>query len=383
MTDVIPMEGMHERRWRPASALLVLAIAAFWAAFFGDPALAHEEGDNDAAEPIYPMTFPVIGDVYYSDTFGAPRSGHTHEGQDLMSVNKVKGRPVVAVADGTVGWIGTTCCYLEIEHDDGWSSWYIHLNNDTSGTDDGQGWGIAPGIERGVRVVAGQLIGWLGDSGNAEGSSPHLHFELRQPGGAAVNAFHDLQQATVLTEPKSFSWSGAFWDDDGSVHEANIDKVAAEGISKGCNPPDNDMFCPDREITRGEMTAFLRRILDLPSVEETYYTDIEGDTFENDINALTAVGIGFGCTATEYCPSRPLLRGEMAEMLVRAFEYTNPDGTDFFTDDDGHFFEEAINKLRAAEITSGCNPPDNTWFCPDRTLIRAEMATFLVRALGL
>lgn len=382
MTDVIPMEGMSPRLWRSASAWLVLALATVLVAFFAEPARAHEEGDNDPAEPIYPLVFPVIGDVYFSDTFGAPRNGHTHEGQDLMSYG-VKGLSVLAAADGVVGWIGTTCCYLEIEHDDGWSTWYIHLNNDTPGTDDGQGWGIAPGIEQGVPVVAGQLIGWLGDSGNAEGSSPHLHFELRDPTGKAINPFHDLQQATVLEEPVAYSWSGVFRDDDGTTHEANIDKIATAGITKGCNPPVNDMFCPDREITRGEMAAFLRRILALPSVSEDYFTDLAGNTFRADINALTAVGIGFGCTDTEYCPSQPLLRGEMAELLVRAFEYVNPDGNDYFTDDDGHRFEDAINKLRAAEITSGCNPPDNTWFCPDRTLIRAEMATFLVKALGL
>jgi hypothetical protein len=383
MTDVIPMEGMFERHRRPAWTLSVLAFAALLAVLFAQPAQAHEEGDNDDPEPIYPLVFPVVGDVYFSDTFGAPRSGHTHEGQDLMSVGRVKGLPVVAAANGTVGWIGGSCCYLEIEHDDGWSTWYIHLNNDTPGTDDGQGWGIAPGIEPGVRVVAGQLIGWLGDSGNAEGSSPHLHFELRDPTGTAVNAFHDLQQATVLEEPGAYSWNGSFRDDDGTTHEANIDKIADAGITKGCNPPANDMFCPDRLITRGEMAAFLRRILDLPSAAEDYFGDDNGTTFEDDINALTAAGIGFGCTETQYCSGRALLRGEMAELLVRAFDYTNPDGTDYFTDDDGHRFEEAINKLRAAEITAGCNPPDNTWFCPDRSLIRAEMATFLVKALDL
>jgi len=377
MTEVIPVEGKCERLRRPAiAALVLLASAAFLAVFSGEPAQAAEEDE------VYPLIFPVIGNVYYSDTFGASRGGHTHEGIDVMTYG-VKGLPVVAAASGTVGWIGTTCCYLEIEHDDGWSSWYIHLNNDTPGTDDGKGWGIAPGIERGVRVVAGQLIGWVGDSGNAENTAPHLHFELRDPSGKATNPYLDLRAATVLTEAGAFTWNGAFWDDDGTTHEANIDKIADSGITKGCNPPANDRFCPSREITRGEMAAFLRRILELPSVADDYFTDDAGTTFEDDINALTAVGIGFGCTDTKFCSNAPLLRGEMAELMVRTWGYTNPGNTDFFVDDDGHEFEASINKLKAAGMTTGCNPPANTWFCPDRTLIRAEMATFLVKALGL
>ena len=67
--------------------------------------------------------------------------------------------------------------------------YYIHLNNDSPGTDDGKGWGIAPGIRPGVHVQAGELIGWMGDSGNAESTSPHLHFELRDPSGIIVNPY--------------------------------------------------------------------------------------------------------------------------------------------------------------------------------------------------
>jgi Peptidase family M23 len=153
------------------------------------------------AQSLYPLIFPVIGEVHIADNFGAPRGGgRTHEGVDIMTFG-VKGLPVVAAASGVVDWIGQTCCYLAIQHDDGWSSWYIHLNNDTPGTDDGQGWGIAPGIERGTRVEAGQLIGWAGDSGNAEGTAPHLHFELRRPDGVAINAYDALLAAPRLTEP--------------------------------------------------------------------------------------------------------------------------------------------------------------------------------------
>jgi hypothetical protein len=72
----------------------------------------------------------------------------------------------------------------------------------------------------------------------------------------------------------------------------------------------------------------------------------------------------------------------MAELLVRAFGYDNPDGTDFFFDDEGNRFEGSINALANHRITMGCNPPANTNFCPDMALTRAQMATFFVRAMG-
>ena len=149
----------------------------------------------------YPVVFPVDGDHHFSDWFWAARSSGIHHAQDLMAD---KLTPVVAAADGTVQLVNWTteshmnpdrCCTIALRHDDGWESWYIHLNNDTAGTDDGKAWGIAEGITPGVRVTAGQLIGWVGDSGTAERTAPHLHFELRDPRGVIVNPFQALADA--------------------------------------------------------------------------------------------------------------------------------------------------------------------------------------------
>ncbi len=149
-----------------------------------------------AVDGLYPMVFPVQGDHYYSDTWGACRDGCSrgHLGVDILT-GGVKGVPVVAAASGTIGWVSSTCCSLSIEHDDGWKSYYIHLNNDTPGTDDGQAWGIADGIESGVHVEAGQLIGWVGDSGNAEYVGPHLHWELWAPVDLEAENWRDRHQA--------------------------------------------------------------------------------------------------------------------------------------------------------------------------------------------
>ena len=71
----------------------------------------------------------------------------------------------------------------------------------------------------------------------------------------------------------------------------------------------------------------------------------------------------------------------MAELLVRAFAYDNPTGTNYFVDDEGNRFEDSINALAAHGVTMGCNPPANTKFCPDMPLKRSQMATFFVRAM--
>jgi len=178
---------------------------------------------------------------------------------------------------------------------------------------------------------------------------------------------------------------GAFFDDNGSVHEADIEAIAATGITKGCNPPVNDRYCPDDPVSRGEMAAFLGRALDLPVATSDYFTDDDGSVFTDNINAVATAGIVLGCNPpdnTEYCPEREITRAEMATMLTRAFAY--PMSTeDWFVDDTGSVHEPAINSIADAGVTVGCNPPENDQFCPNDPVTRAQMASFLVRALGL
>jgi murein DD-endopeptidase MepM/ murein hydrolase activator NlpD len=204
------------------SVLAVLAVALFATLL---PSAALAEPDENG---IYPMVFPVQGEHRLTNNFGAPRGGGTrsHEGEDIMAD---KGVPVVAVADGTVKWVGSTCCYLAIEHPDGWETRYIHLNNDTQNLDGtyndlGDGWGIADGIEPGVEVSAGQVIGWVGDSGNAEGTAPHLHFELRDPSGTPYNPYESLLAAQPVPDQEPPCPDGeicdvaAFQDLSGQFH---------------------------------------------------------------------------------------------------------------------------------------------------------------------
>jgi hypothetical protein len=153
-----------------------------------------------------PLFFPVLKGAKWSDTFGAPRSGHTHEGQDLLAP---KMRPLVACFSGTVqlslvtsgqSSSGNSIC---LTGDNGWEAMYYHLNCDTPGTRDGQGgarYAFAPGLKSGDHVQAGQFIGYVGDSGNARGGPTHCHFELRKLDGyRLVNPYLYLRQAKILT----------------------------------------------------------------------------------------------------------------------------------------------------------------------------------------
>lgn len=136
-----------------------------------------------AAEPL-DLHFPQEPTVTeFTDSWGAPRAGHSHKGNDLMAPKMTE---VYAAADGVVLWVrdrGSAGRYVAIEHGGGWETWYMHLNDDTPGTDDGAApLDLGVVVETGEEVEAGQLIGWVGDSGNAEGSSPHTHFELHHNG---------------------------------------------------------------------------------------------------------------------------------------------------------------------------------------------------------
>ena len=171
--------------------------------------------------------------------------------------------------------------------------------------------------------------------------------------------------------------SGTFTDDDGSTHEENIEAMVVAGITQGC---EENLYCPDKEITRAQVASFLDRALELPGTDTDFFSDDDGSAHEDSINRIAAAGITQGCEETLYCPTRPLNRAQMATLLVGALAGLSPATTDYFTDDDGSTHEDAINRIAAAGITTGC---ETGLYCPTRPLNRAQMATLLVRALGL
>ncbi len=177
--------------------------------------------------------------------------------------------------------------------------------------------------------------------------------------------------------------AGFFTDDDDSIHLRAIEAIAAEGITRGCNPPTNDRYCPKSTVTREQMASFLVRALDLPAGTATF-TDTADSIHAADIAALATAGITKGCNPpnnTRYCPTSTVTREQMASFLTRALDL--PAATSTFTDLGDSVHAADIGALAAAGITKGCNPPDNTRYCPKNPVTREQMASFLTRALNL
>jgi murein DD-endopeptidase MepM/ murein hydrolase activator NlpD len=119
---------------------------------------------------------PVLGGASFINTWGAPRSGgRTHKGVDMFNSRNT---PLVAVVDGTVRFSSNRLggVSTHVYSDDGITYYYAHLESHPTNISSGQ------------RVSAGTIVGYLGSSGNARYTSPHLHFEIR-PNGVAVNPY--------------------------------------------------------------------------------------------------------------------------------------------------------------------------------------------------
>ena len=136
-------------------------------------------------------------------------------------------------------------------------------------------------------------------------------------------------------------------------------------------------FCPTGNVTREQMASFLVRALDLPSTATDYFSDDETSSHETNINRLAAAGITTGCAVGKFCPIGNVTRAEMASFLVRALNLPST-ATDYFSDDETSSHETNINRLAAAGITTGCAVGK---FCPSGLVTREQMAAFLHRAL--
>ena len=177
------------------------------AAFLLVCALGLLAGSSAAAPPakkgVPRLVFPVIGDSTYTDDFGDARGQGGHEGNDIMAPRRAV---AVAAESGVVRFHTTSSragCMLYLDGESGTQYLYIHLNNDLTAGNDNRGKCVAGvayanGLKDGARVGAGQQIGYVGDSGDADGINPHLHFEVHPGGRGATNPYPYLQQAQRL-----------------------------------------------------------------------------------------------------------------------------------------------------------------------------------------
>ncbi len=119
-----------------------------------------------------------------------------------------------------------------------------------------------------------------------------------------------------------------FDDDNGNIFESAIDKLYTAGITSGCNPPTNNNYCPHSNVTRGQMAAFLVRALGLTdNGGGNHFDDDNGNIFESAIDKLYTAGITSGCnppTNDHYCPNANVTRGQMAAFLRRGLDDPPP-----------------------------------------------------------
>ena len=146
--------------------------------------LTKQERDWQAALLARPgYAFPVAGQHNYVDTFGAPRSDvPVHVGNDIFAAF---GTPIVAVADGRIYRVGTLKISgnrLWLRDKKGYRYFYCHLSD------------FAAAAYNGADVHAGEVIGFVGNTGDAEPTPPHLHFEVHMPNGAVVDPYSNLQR---------------------------------------------------------------------------------------------------------------------------------------------------------------------------------------------
>lgn len=166
-----------------------------------------------------------------------------------------------------------------------------------------------------------------------------------------------------------------FTDIASSTFADDIAWLFASGITAGC---DDDAYCPNATVTRGQMASFLARALELPDATGDRFSDDDGSTHEANINKVAEAGITSGCGSGRYCPTSLVTRAQMASFLAKALDLPASDA-DTFTDDDGLSHEPNIERIAAAALTNGCT---TTRYCPSDSVTRGQMAAFLHRAFG-
>lgn len=246
----------------------------------GDPTATSAASPNGCPF-VREVEFPVITNARFFSSFGAPRDAGArwHTGVDIEAPAMT---PVVAAGDGIVSTVHrdpAECCWVEITHGDGWVSMYLHLANDIPGGERNAWVGIRADLEEGDPIAAGEVLGWVGDSGNAEGGTPHLHFELRTPGGESIDPYPSLLRAlerapvalaatehdptgdgVIVTGRPQFG--GPFLDDDTFPDvESTFTALLVAGALPFCDPW-GLRICPDDPATGQTVTDWAAVLLD-------------------------------------------------------------------------------------------------------------------------
>jgi hypothetical protein len=349
--------------------------------------------------PVVPILFPLEKHISWTDTFGAARSGgRTHAGNDLMAP---KMTPLLAVVDGKIDWLNLTgklSSYNNLPYfnillrgDDGNDYFYIHLNNDTPGTDDGKGgvqFAYAPGLTNGTRVHRGDVIGYVGDSGNAEDTGSHLHFEIHLGGyvaatggqtrtPSAIDPYASLKAAPTLAE----------WIAAGKPALTTSTTVAGSTTTTTTHSTTTTTPKPTTTTTTLKPTTTTTTVA---GIGVPGFTDVRTtDWFYADFAQARAAGVVTPAADSRFRPYESVSRALFAAYLVRTMapaELERPAGAaaaeaPTFKDVPSTYW--AYREIQAAArlgLVKGTG--DGATFSPEALVSRAQMATMICRAMG-
>jgi hypothetical protein len=343
---------------------------------------------------VVDITFPVhdpSGLTTYTDDYDAWRGGGTrrHKATDIGGPDAY-GLRIHAAVGGTISWItgldGPPPSYgymITVAGDDGRSYSYVHLGRNDGPASEA----YAPSLERGARVERGQHIGYLGYSGNASKSWPHLHFEIEQSGVRdpygterinPVFSLRDAERRGDYPDRAVVRAAGSGFADvsETHAHREGIDFVDVRGITSGCGGYN---YCPERAVTRGQMATFITNALDLPTGGAHGFSDVPpGHAHAAGIAAVAAAGVASGKGDGTFAPDAPVRRDQMATFLRNALDL--PASTTGYPDvPAGSTHASAVGAIADAGITEGFR---DGLYRPDLSVSRAQMATFLMRADG-
>jgi hypothetical protein len=270
----------------------------------------------------------------------------------------------------------------------GWSTWISQLAPPTP-----------PGAPTGATAFAGNAsatVSWSAPSGN--GGSPITSYTVTSSPGT--------KHCTWTSGPISCTVTGLT---NGTAYTFTVRATNAIGTGPASSPsvvvypPFADIagspfvhdiiwvylqgitsgctataYCPNDPVSRAQMATFLARALHLSGAAPDAFTDDNGSIYEPNINLVAQAGIASGCGGTLFCPNGLVSRAQMATFLARALHLSGP-APDAFTDDNGSIYEPNINLVAREGIATGCG---GTLFCPNANVTRGQMAAFLHRAFG-
>ena len=237
---------------------------------------------------------------------------------------------------------------------------------------------------RSVRVAAGSYVGHTYDAAAQPTSSSHASTPVATWSYTNVNRINGRPSILLTSGPLAGHWLAL---DRRTTRDSTLFTDVDSSIFRNDIIWLNDQaitrgcstsrYCPEAGVTREQMASFLVRGLELPGTSRDYFRDDETSQHASDINRLAAADVTAGCGPGRYCPRNGVTRAQMASFLVRALDLPAA-SRDHFTDDDRSPHEGDINRLAEAGVTGGCA---DGRFCPTSGVTRGQMAAFLRRAL--